>query len=65
MLVDPCSVLKDLRKLDSVAPPLVNLEDFFSSFPFSSLLLTAFVRLGLRGASLDEFGRSSDELAFD
>lgn len=34
-------------------------------FPFSSLDLTIFVRRGRRGASIDELGRSSDELALD
>jgi hypothetical protein len=38
---------------------------FLSSFPFSSRCLTILVRRGLRGASADELGRSSDELAFD
>lgn len=56
----------DLLKLDSVVfdTRLVD-KVFFSSFPFSSLCLMTFVRLGLRGASVDELGRSSDELAFD
>jgi hypothetical protein len=56
----------DLLKLDSVVLD-TRLDDdvFFSSFPFSSLCFTSFVRLGLRGASVDELGRSSDELAFD
>jgi hypothetical protein len=66
LLTDPCSGLDDLLTLDSVVPFRVNrLDDFFSSFAFSSLCLTILVRRGLRGASADEFGRSSDELAFD
>lgn len=46
----------------------VRLDDFFSSFPFSSLrwCFTTLVRRGRRGASTEEFGKSdSDELAFD
>lgn len=56
----------DLLKLDSVVLD-TRIDDvvFFSSFALSSLCLMIFVRLGLRGASMDEFGRSSDELAFD
>lgn len=56
----------DLLRLDSVVLDIRLVDNvFFSSFPFSSLCLMTFVRLGLRGASVDELGRSSDELAFD
>lgn len=60
LLMDPCSAFADRLRLDSV--DRVNLEALFA---LSSLCLTIFVRRGLRGASVDEFGRSSDELAFD
>jgi hypothetical protein len=58
-----------LAPLDSDVPLRVKrpavVVVFFSSFAFSSLCLTILVRRGLRGASADELGKSSDELAFD
>lgn len=65
LLTEVGSTRMDLLKLDSVGPFLINLDDRFSSLLSSSFGFITFVRLGLLGASVDEFGRSSDELAFD
>jgi len=52
LLTEPCSTLADLLKLDSVAPPLVNLVDFLPRFLrfrlYASRLLFALAFVALR-----------------
>jgi hypothetical protein len=68
-LADPsdlCNLLELDRSLTLLLDPLLT-DPFPSLFTtsFSFSLWTIFVLLGLLGASLEEFGKSSDELAFD